>query len=134
LHTGTCSDPAAVCQTALCNSTTSTCADNNGTSCATGNACVSNTCKSSHCVPAQSGCYVDSECSEGNYCDRSQLTCVSKLLAGSTLPSDGLHTNVCNENNATAVCQTSKCNSSAKLSSPTCRRDACPHQVGAQQL
>jgi uncharacterized repeat protein (TIGR01451 family) len=113
LHGGTCSDAGAVCQSGLCNSSTSTCAANNGTMCSNANTCVSNTCKSGRCVPAASGCYEDVNCSAGTYCNRAQLTCVNKLSSGSQLPSDTLHTGVCSPSEASAVCQSSKCNSNA---------------------
>jgi uncharacterized repeat protein (TIGR01451 family) len=112
LHINSCNDAPAVCQTGFCNPTAKTCAENNGTTCASASVCISNTCKSGYCVPTNDGCYVDNECGPGSYCDRSILTCVTKLPAATALPNDGLHTNVCNPDNATAVCQSGKCNTS----------------------
>jgi hypothetical protein len=86
LHTGTCTDAAAVCESGLCNSATSTCAAANGDSCTGANQCQTNTCTESRCVPAVNGCYIDSNRAPGNYCNRSQLTCTAKLTTGTAIP------------------------------------------------
>ncbi len=117
LHSGTCADAAEVCTSGLCNSATSTCAANNGNACTGANQCVSNTCTSGHCVPASGGCYVDGDCSSGQYCDRPSLTCVAKLPAGTAIPSDGLHGGTCAD--AAKVCASGLCNSATS----TCAAD-----------
>lgn len=69
---------------------------------------MSNTCTSSRCVPAVNGCYLDANCTSGEYCNRSSYTCTAKLAAGTTIPMDGLHTGICA--NAAAVCLSAQCN------------------------
>ena len=108
LHGGSCTDAGAVCVSGQCNTTSSTCAQVDGNSCGAVNQCVSNTCTSSRCVPAVNGCYLDANCSSGNFCDRSTYTCTAKLAAGAMIPNDGLHTGVCA--NAAAVCLSAQCN------------------------
>ena len=108
LHDGTCSMASSVCTSGECNSTTNTCASATSADCTNANECVSNTCTSLHCVPSVQGCFIDSDCSNDRYCDRSTLTCALKLLAGTAIPNDGLHGGTCSD--AGAVCATTGCN------------------------
>jgi hypothetical protein len=116
LHGGACSasSAAAVCTSGACNATTNTCAAGDGSSCSSGAECTHNTCSSGHCVPASgSGCWADADCGNGQYCNRSALTCAAKLTAGTALPSDGLHGGTCSTATASAVCATGVCNATA---------------------
>jgi uncharacterized repeat protein (TIGR01451 family) len=117
LHTGTCSDAAAVCLSGYCNSTTITCGVSDGASCTVPSDCRNNTCLGAHCVPASNGCYSDDHCSAGNYCNRSALSCTATLSVGTPIPVDGLHAGSCND--AAAVCQTGLCN----LNKTSCAAD-----------
>ncbi|HEY0881005.1 MAG TPA: transporter, partial [Archangium sp.] len=128
----------AVCTTGRCNPATNTCAAPIGTACTTASQCVvdvcgsdgkcgfangqegctaqtanrcqSETCSSSGtCMPA-SGCWVDADCTEAQYCDRSTTTCRAKLGSGTAMPSDGLHDGQCTADNAAALCQSGLCN------------------------
>jgi MYXO-CTERM domain-containing protein len=53
---------------------------------------------------------VDGDCPAAKHCDRNALTCVDDKANGVAIPNDGLHTGVCNDANATATCQSGKCN------------------------
>ncbi len=113
LHTGTCSDAAAVCASGLCNDTTKTCAASDTSSCSSNSQCQNNTCKSGHCVPSGAdGCWADADCGAASHCDRAAMTCVADLPAGSALPNDGLHDGTCSS--AAAVCASGLCNSTTK--------------------
>ncbi len=121
LHDGTCTEAnaIAVCASGLCNATENTCADNQGSGCDSSSDCVSNTCSSSHCVPNDTGCWLDADCSENQYCDRANLLCVAQLAAGTPIPNNGLHDGTCSQQNASAVCESGSCNPEAN----TCAGD-----------
>lgn len=126
------------CSTGLCNPITNTCADDLGNGCAAANECVSNVCgnngkcgyadgqagcsastqsavcQSAACTPSGvcapgGGCFIDSDCASTQFCDRSTLHCSAKLLAGSAIPTDGLHDGHCNMTGA-ASCISGQCN------------------------
>ena len=138
-HGGTCSDAAAVCVSGLCNTTTVTCGGTSAAECASNDQCASNSCKSGHCVPAgTNGCWADSDCSGGNYCDRWTYACKPKLSAGQGVPMDGLHGGTCSDassvcasglcNAATATCaaaDTSSCGNANECVSNTCKSNHC---------
>ncbi|MFT3707365.1 MAG: DUF2341 domain-containing protein [Archangium sp.] len=140
LHDGVCSNAtaAAVCVSGKCNPAKNTCALANDAQCTMASECVvdvcgsngecgfadgqegctastaqrcqSSTCSTSGtCMPAM-GCWVDGDCADGQYCDRSTTTCRARLGSGETMPNDGLHDGQCTEANATALCQSGHCN------------------------
>lgn len=115
---GTCSVGAGqlYCASGVCSTSNNTCGYTNGSgSCTPSNAttvCQSGACSTAGvCIPAASGaCYVDGECASNQYCERSSFSCKSKLAAGASIPSDGLHDGTCSPANASAVCSTGACN------------------------
>jgi hypothetical protein len=140
LHLGDCSDAANVCDSGLCNAERSTCAVANGTDCGANAQCVidicgangkcgiangspgctpatgatlcqSSTCPASGvCIPANTFCWVDSDCSPQQFCNRGTNQCLADLVAGIALPNDGLHNGQCTVGLASAVCVTGLCN------------------------
>ncbi|MGC4069407.1 MAG: L-type lectin-domain containing protein [Polyangiaceae bacterium] len=128
---------SAVCASGQCNSATDTCAGANGTDCNSAADCVVDRCGSNKkcgladgqagctasdgekicqsaecalsgtCVPTD-GCYIDTDCSSNQYCDRSSLLCHAKLTKGETIPTDGLHLGSCDD--AANVCVSGHCN------------------------
>lgn len=121
LHQGTCNedDAAAVCMSGTCNATTNTCAAGDAVGCSGADECVSNTCTSSHCVPDEDGCWIDTDCGEGQYCSRTSLLCVPQLGAGDAIPSDGLHDGACSQEAALVLCASGLCNDATN----TCAED-----------
>jgi hypothetical protein len=119
LHDGRCTPELAAltCQIAhgraQCDPVAATCATSTGEACSASNQCVTNACASGRCVPSPNGCYLDSDCTAGTYCDRSALACAAKLPLGGALPRDGLHDGTCTAATATAICATAACNSAS---------------------
>ena len=117
---GTCTTAAAalVCQSGVCDTADNRCGYDTGVGpCTAANAalvCRSGTCGADlTCRPA-SGCNVDADCANGNWCEESSHSCQSKLAGGSPIPTDAPHTNpkldgTCSDAAATLVCQGGVC-------------------------
>ncbi len=131
---------APTCEHGLCNVATNTCADATGSTCTANDQCQYGTCShgrcgladgesgctqgsaylcqsgacspSGTCVPNVSGsCFIDSDCSGAEFCDRAHYRCAAKGIAGDALPNDGvLHQGVCTDELAQAACATAACN------------------------
>ena len=128
----------AVCGSQLCNPNSNTCAGLNSVSCQSPNECVVNVCGNNQlcglangqagctansnnlcqsgvcsvgngCMPI-GGCFVDADCANGNFCNRTTLACIPTNLPGVAIPSDGLHDGTCTANNANEVCASQLCN------------------------
>ncbi len=114
LHDGTCAvgGMSSLCASGQCNSVTNTCSQGNSSTCTVAAACTSNACSpSGYCVPSMGGgCYADSDCMMGSYCNRAVLTCTSTLPSGSAIPVDGLHDGTCAATNMSTTCATGLCN------------------------
>ena len=157
LHDAVCSGPTAraVCTSQACNPATNTCAQTNGAACtaaaqcivdvcgsngqcgladgqagctaATATRCQSATCSTSGTCMPSTGCWVDADCAQGQYCDRAATTCRAHLAPGATMPNDGLHDGQCTEANATALCASGLCNAATNTcgvrNSAGCSRD-----------
>lgn len=138
--TCTTTDAQATCQSGLCNPQTNTCAEANGGDCGNDNQCLATVCGSNGkcglaagdsgcvasngvdlcqsgncspsgvCIPTNTACWMDSDCASGQYCDRSNNTCVGKLGVGKPIPADGLHDGRCSVGIAAIVCATGLCN------------------------
>lgn len=130
----------AVCADGACNPTTNTCARATGLACAqamdcaigvctagvcglpagagpctSGNAtavCAGGACStsSSACLDGPGRCWVDADCANDSFCDRTTRVCAQRLSAGSPLPNDGLHDGACTDALAAAVCTGGLCN------------------------
>ncbi|HET8936109.1 MAG TPA: MYXO-CTERM sorting domain-containing protein [Polyangiales bacterium] len=94
-------------------------ADGTGSSCTVENAatsCQSGACSANggSCVPqGNNQCWVDADCAEDSFCHRATFTCTTRLVAGSTLPSDGLHA-TCSQSGLSRACTTGLCDSGAR--------------------
>ncbi len=78
-----------------------------------GTVCASGRCSATAGVclgtdPAS--CWIDADCTSGQFCDRSSASCVSQLAAGAPLPADGLHDGTCTAGAAAAICASGACN------------------------
>ena|GEM_PF-3564060 len=73
--------------------------------------CASGACSNAAiCIPSrEEACYVDSDCSSAQFCNRTEMACKARLAVGAQLPADGLH-NTCPSNDANAACATGLCN------------------------
>jgi Legume lectin domain len=133
----------SVCLSGLCNATTDSCAGGKNAPCTnnaqceldicgsnglcglangegpcsqtTKGTCQSGQCggNSNRCVPSQTGCNVDSDCSAGYFCNPSAMTCLSRLSDGTPLPKDAIHDGKCTVGLATIACVSGRCNSVA---------------------
>jgi hypothetical protein len=87
-------------------------------SCTSGSAatlCQTGTCgaQSGLCIPADSGgCGSDGDCGAGQFCNAQTLHCAATLVAGVSLPSDGVH-DTCAAGQS-AACTTGLCNAVSK--------------------
>jgi hypothetical protein len=108
---------APECATNVCGSN-GKCGGTSGTAgCTAGTAlasCQSGLCSTSSgtCIAAGT-CWVDSDCTAAQFCNRNTGVCTTDLNAGISMPSDGLHSAVCNAPDALAVCTTGLCNAVA---------------------
>ncbi|MCU0697077.1 MAG: DUF2341 domain-containing protein [Myxococcaceae bacterium] len=63
------------------------------------------------CMPNRAdACYVDADCSSGQFCERSSWTCRTRLANGAALPQDGLHDACDAQNPVNAACASGQCN------------------------
>ncbi|MGC4069408.1 MAG: hypothetical protein QM784_33105 [Polyangiaceae bacterium] len=134
------STAAEYCSTGSCNTTTGTCATKNGDACQTAADCTSGVCGNNHlcglangdgpcteadstlcqsavcgpashaCVPSETGCNLDADCAETEYCNVVTHVCTTKQTPGDSLPIDGEHNGDCSTALAAAVCSTGTCN------------------------
>jgi hypothetical protein len=132
----------AACGTGLCNASTNTCANPNGTTCTQAQTCVSNICgrngkcglddgqagctvataslcQTGVCTPSgvcgTLGCATDAGCPVASaFCDALLGLCKGKLEVGQVLPIDSLHDGQCNSSLSGAVCATGTCNATTK--------------------
>jgi cysteine-rich repeat protein len=81
---------------------------NEGSVCQTVNCSVAGLC-----MPNRAdACYVDADCSSGQFCERSSWTCRTRLPNGTSLPQDGLHDACDAQSPANAACASGQCNPS----------------------
>ena len=117
---GNCSTAAGslVCQAGVCDTADNKCGyDVNGGPCSSGNAvvvCRSGACSANLLCRPASGCNVDADCANGQWCNESNHTCTAKLSNGTTIPTDAPHTNptldgTCTTAAGSLVCQAAVC-------------------------
>jgi uncharacterized repeat protein (TIGR01451 family) len=123
---GTCTAAAgaAVCQSAVCDTNDNLCGYANGDGpCNTANGgtvCRSGMCSPNGgvCIPT-GGCFVDADCTAGNWCNTSTFTCTPKLPNGQQIPTVSGHnpplTGTCTAGAGAAVCLSAVCDTNDNL-------------------
>ena len=117
---GTCTATAGtlVCQSGVCDTRDNECGYANGDGpCTMGNGgtvCRSGMCSSTGTCEPSGGCNVDADCSGGQWCDETAHACKAKLANGTSIPTDGAHTNptlngTCTAAAGTLVCASGVC-------------------------
>ena len=113
----TVANAGVVCRSGACDPDTKCGYANGDGPCTVNNAgtvCRSGACSSNgKCEPA-GGCNVDADCAVGNWCNETAHVCALKLANGTTMPTDGPHTNptlngTCTAAAATLVCVSGVC-------------------------
>jgi len=132
----------AACSTGLCNGTTNSCANANGTPCTMVRTCATNFCGSNGncglddgqpgctvatasvcqtgvCTPSgvcgELGCATDAGCPAASaFCDASVGLCKAKLLVGQMLPLDSLHDGQCTSSIGAVACTSGACNATTR--------------------
>jgi hypothetical protein len=96
--TCTVANAGTVCRSSVCDGADSKCGYANGDGpCTTANAatvCRSGACgaSSGKCIAPSGGCAADADCTAGNWCNLSTLTCAPKVANGTAVPADPKHT------------------------------------------
>jgi hypothetical protein len=96
---GTCTTQVGtlVCQSGVCDTRDNDCGYANGDGPCTiangGTVCRSGNCSTNGTCEPTGGCNVDADCTTGHWCDETAHACKAKLANGTTIPTDGAHTN-----------------------------------------
>jgi hypothetical protein len=119
---GTCTtmNGGAICRSAVCDGADGKCGYANGDGpCTTANAamvCRSGTCgaTSGKCIAPAGGCAADADCTGGQWCNLSTLTCAPKVANAGAVPSDPKHTSptldgTCSPTAAALTCVSAVC-------------------------